>query len=146
MSAGFTLKWRAIISFRPKSKHRLIRHRHTWIKRLPEKKSSRNEARPHTIDKCALRTAHRTKEKVGGPTRRPADLQVGRPAHGPHRLKFVKWQPPIGSQCRFKWFYAEFTAEQRVAPFYKYEGRGSISWHGEIGEELLHQHVVHLHL
>ena len=111
-----------------------------------EKKTSSNEVKPHTNNKWAPRAAQGTKEKVGGPTGRPADLQVGRPAHGPHRLKFVKWQPPIGSQCRFKWFYAEFTAEQRVAPFYKYEGRGSISWHGEIGEELLHQHVVHLHL
>ena len=81
-----------------------------------------------------------------GPLGGRPTYQVGQPAHGPHRLKSAMWQPPIGSQCRFKWFPAEFPAEQRVAPLYKYEGRGSISWHGEIGEEILPQDVVHLHL
>ena len=77
MSAGFSLKWRAITPFWPRSKHRLIIHRHTWIKRPPEQKSSRNKAKPHTSDKWAPRAVHGTKEKVSGPTGRPADLPMG---------------------------------------------------------------------
>ena len=84
----------------------------------------------HTpLKKWALRTAHSNKEKVGGPSGRPADLQVGRPAHGPHRLQASMWHSLIGSQRRFQGFPADSTAEERVAPHYIYEGRGSISRH-----------------
>ena len=114
-----------------------------------EKKTSSNEAKPHTNDKWAPRAAQGTKEKVGGPTGRPADPPVGQPAHGPHRLKSVTWQPPIGSQRRFKWFPAEFPAEQRVAPLYIYEGRGSTSSNTHPSSQhillkLFSQDVVHL--
>ena len=81
-----------------------------------------------------------------GPLGGRPTYQVGRPTHGPYRLKSVMWQPPIGSQCRFKWYPAGIQVDERVAPLYKYEGRVSISWHGEIVEEILPQDVVHLHL
>ena len=57
-----------------KEQNRLIRPHHTWIKRPPEQKFSRNKAEPHTSDKWAPRAAHGTKEKVGGPTKGPAAL------------------------------------------------------------------------
>ena len=60
-----------------RSKHRLIRPHHTWIKRPPEQKFSRNKAEPHTSNKWAPRAAHGAKEKVGGPSGRPADLPMG---------------------------------------------------------------------
>ena len=127
MSVGFSRKWRAITPFWSRSEHRLIRHRHIWIKRPPEKKSSRNKAKPHTSDKWAPRAAHRKKEKVGGPTGRPAYLWAHRPAHGPHYLQASMWHSLIGLQHRFQRLHAEFMAEERVAPLYIYEGRGSIS-------------------
>jgi len=37
------------------------------------------------------------------------------------------WQLLIGWRSWFQGFSAEFTAEERVAPLYIYEGRGSIS-------------------
>jgi len=126
MSVGFSWKWRTITPFVPRSKHRPIRCRHVWTKRSPEKKSSRNEAQPYTIDQWALRTAHSKKEKVGEPSGRPPD---GRPAHGPHRLQASTWHSLIGSQRRFQGFPADSTTEERVAPHYIYEGRGSISRH-----------------
>ena len=76
MSAGFSWKWRAITPFWLRSKHWLIRHHHTWIKRPPEQKFSRNKAEPHTSNKWAPRAAHGAKEKVGGPSGRPADLPM----------------------------------------------------------------------
>jgi len=96
MSAGFSWKWRAITPFLG-SKQRLIRHHHTWIKRPLEQKFSRNKAEPHTNNKWAPRAAHGTKEKVGGPSGRPADLHVSRPAHGPHHLQASTWHSLIGS-------------------------------------------------
>ena len=53
--------------------------------------------------------------------------RTGRPAHGPHRLQASTWHSLIGLQRRFQRLHAEFTAEERVAPLYIYEGRGSIS-------------------
>ena len=132
MSAGFSWKWRAITPFVPKSKHQPIRRRHTWIKRPPEKKSSRNKAKPCTSDKWAPKAAHGAMEKVGGPTKRLADLQADWPAHGPHRLKSSTWQLLIGWWSRFKRFHAQFPAVERVASLYIYEGRGSISRHTSI--------------
>ena len=93
----------------------------------PEKKTNSNEAKPHTNDKWAPRAAQGTKEKVGGPTGRPADPPVGQPAHGPHRLQSSMCHSLIGSLSRFRGFPAEFLAEERVAPLYIYEGKGSIS-------------------
>ena len=58
----------------------------------------------------------------GRPTHR-----FGRPAHGPHRLQSSTCHSLIGSLSRFRGFPAEFLAEERVAPLYIYEGRGSIS-------------------
>ena len=85
MSAGFSWKWRAITPFVPRSKHRLIRRRHTWTKRPLDKKSSKNEAKPYTINQWALRTAHRRKEKVGW-----AQWEAGRPIGRPP----CPWAPP----------------------------------------------------
>ena len=110
-----------------RSKHQLIRHHHTWIKRPPEQKFSRNKAEPHTSNKWAPRAAHGAKEKVGGPSGRPAALQASRPTHGPHRLKPSTWQLLIGWGSRFQEARAQLPDEQGVAPHYIYEGRGSIS-------------------
>ena len=43
------------------------------------------------------------------------------------------WLSPIGLLCRFKEEYARLPAEERVAPPYIYEGRGSILNHGGDG-------------
>ena len=43
------------------------------------------------------------------------------------------WLSPIGLLCQFKEEYACFPAEERVAPPYIYEGRGSISRYGGDG-------------
>ena len=84
--------------FWPRSKHRLIRHRHTWIKSPPEKKTSKNEAKPHTSDKWAPRAAHGTKEKVSGPTGRPADLPMG-PTSSRLRRGSSSLDGEVGSRC-----------------------------------------------
>ena len=107
----------------------------------PEKKFNITRAQTTTIDKWTPEVAQPKKEKVSGPS-----WVVDRPAHGPHRLQASTCHLPIGSQRRFNGFPAEFHAEERVTLLYKYEGRSSISWHGEISEELLPQDVVHLHL
>src|SRR6185312_13422482 len=56
-----------------------------------------------------------------------AQWEVGRPTHGPHRLKPSTWQLVIGWGSRFQEARAQFPAEQGMAPHYIYEGRGSIS-------------------
>ena len=105
-----------------RSKHRLIRHHHTWIKRPPEQKFSRNKAEPHTINKWAPRAAHGAKEKVGGPSGRPADLPMG-----PTASSLRHGSSSLDGGSRFQEARAQFPAEQGMAPHYIYEGRGSIS-------------------
>ena len=56
-----------------------------------------------------------------------AHREAGRPAHGSHHLKSSMWQLLIGWWSRFQRLPANSTAEERVAPHYINEGRGSIS-------------------
>ena len=53
----------------------------------PEQETDTIKAKTRVNDKWAQQGTHGPKGKVGGPTGRPADLLVGRPARGPHRLK-----------------------------------------------------------
>ena len=68
----------------------------------PEKKTNINRVKTHTIDKWAPRAAHRTKGKVGGPTRWPAD-HPGRPTspRAPPPSGST-WLLPVGFLCRLK--------------------------------------------
>ena len=67
------------------------------------------------------------RERSVGPLGGRPTYLVGRPAHGPHRLQSSMSHSLNGSLSRFKWFPTELLAEERVAPLYIYEGRGSIS-------------------
>ena len=62
-----------------------------------------------------------------GPVGWSADRPMGPTAFSLHAAV------PIGLLCRFKEEYACFSAEERVAPPYIYEGRGSILNHGGDG-------------
>ena len=151
MSACFNWKWRAIIPFlakeqtstNPVSPHKLHMDQKTHQRRnsteqgpKPRPSTSRHQKQPNW----------RRRRSVGPLGGRPTYL-VSRPAHGPHRLQASMWHLLIGSQWQFKRFHAHFPAEQRVAPLYKYEGRGSISRCGVWRmRELLSQDVVYLHL
>ena len=88
--------------------------------------------KPHAIDKWAQEVTHRPKCKVAGPTGRPADLLVGRPAHGPHRLKLDTWRKLIGCLSRFAKDQLQNGLPLAVAPSYKYKG----------GRETTHTHIT----
>jgi len=67
----------------------------------PEQETDSIKAKTRANDKWAQQETHGPKGKVGGPTGRPADLLVGRPARGPHRLKLDMWRKLIGCLSRF---------------------------------------------
>ena len=67
----------------------------------PEQETNITKANTRANDKWAQEETHGPKGKVGGLTGRPADLLVGRPARGPHRLKLDMWRKLIG--C-LSWF------------------------------------------
>ena len=85
--------------FWPRSKHWLIRHRHIWIKRPPEKKFSRTRAQTTTINKWTPEAAQPKKEKVGGPTGRPADLPMG-----PAALSLRRGSSSLDNEVGSRWF------------------------------------------
>ena len=67
----------------------------------PKQETDILKAKTRAIDKWAQQGTHGPKGKVGGPTGRPADRLVGRPARGPHRLKLDTWRKLIGCLSRF---------------------------------------------
>ena len=67
----------------------------------PEQDTNSTRANTRANDKWAQEGTHGPKGEVGGPTGRPADLLVGRQAHGPHHLNIATWCSLTGSQCRF---------------------------------------------
>ena len=83
----------------------------------PEQETNSTRANTHSNDKWAQEGTHRPKGEVGGPTGRPADLLVGRQAHGPHRLNFAMWRLPVAPLGRFG-------VLRPVAPSYKYKRGG----------------------
>ena len=80
-------------------------------------------------DKWAQQGTHGPKGKVGGPTGRPADRLVGRPARGPHRLKLDTWRKLIGCLSRFAKDQLQNGLPLAVAPSYKYKGGGRETTH-----------------
>jgi len=64
------------------------------------------------------------KGKVGGPTGRLADLLVGQPARGTHRLKMDMWRKLIGCLSRFAKDQLQNRLPLAVPPSYKYRGGG----------------------
>ena len=61
-----------------------------------EQQTNSTKANTRANDKWAQEGTHGPKWKVGGPTGRPANLLVGRPAREPHRLKLDTWRMLIG--------------------------------------------------
>ena len=88
----------------------------------PEQETDIIKAKTRANDKWAQQGTHGPKGKVGGPTGRPADLLVGRPARGPHRHKLDMWRKLIGCLSRFAKDQLQNGLPLAVAPSYKYRG------------------------
>ena len=88
----------------------------------PEQETDIIKAKIRANDKWAQQGTHGPKGKVAGPTGRPANLLVGRPARGPHRLKLAMWRKLIGCTSRFAKDQLQKTSPSAVAPSYKYRG------------------------
>ena len=71
------------------------------VEGLPEQETDMTKPNTRANDKWAQEGTHGPKGKVGGPTGRPTDLLVGRPARGPHRLKPSTWRLTIGCLSQF---------------------------------------------
>ena len=99
------------------SANQSVTHVITWIRRPPEQETEITEAIPSTNDKLALESTQQKKAEVGW-----AHRLVGRPAHGPHRLKPDTWRLTIGCQCRFLEVELQNTPLLAVALSYKYKG------------------------
>ena len=67
----------------------------------PEQETDIIKANTRANDKWAQERTHGPKGKVGGPTGRLADLLVGQPARGTHRLKMDMWRKLIGCLSQF---------------------------------------------
>ena len=75
---------------------------------------------------------------TSGPSKEPMDqkgrsvgplggrptILVGRPAHGPHRLKLAMWRKLIGCLSQFAKDQLQNGLPLAVAPSYKYKGGG----------------------
>ena len=61
----------------------------------PEQETDMTKANTRANDKWAQEGTHGPKWKVRGPTGRLADLLVGRPARGPHRLQVPRGGLPL---------------------------------------------------
>ena len=95
----------------------------------PEQETDIIKAKTRANDKWAQQGTHGPKGKVAGPTGRPDDLLVGRPARGPHRLKLDTWRKLIGCLSRFAKDQLQNGLPLAVAPSYKYKGGGRNNTH-----------------
>ena len=86
----------------------------------PEQENNNTKANTRANDKWAQEGTDGPKRKIGGPTGRPADLLVGRPARGPHQLKLDTWRKLIGCLSRFAKDQLQNGLPLAVAPSYKY--------------------------
>ena len=133
--------------FWPKSKYRPIRYCHsgiTWIGGPTREENQRDRSQDTTL--WQLDPENSPMKKREG---RWAQLGGQPTSPWAHHLQAATCHSLIGSLSRFKRFHQQFPAEDRVAPLYVYEGRGSISSNTHPSSQhillkLFSQDVVHL--